>query len=400
MADLITNPSVADISSYLAVAGWARQPDDWRGAAVWVHEGDHEILVPGTDDLGDGPRRVREILALLARIEDRSPEDVASDISAPMADVQWYRAPIVPRHGQFGLLDAVTALNSAQEALSAAARAALNGPRPVFDGGAPKAVRDLLARVWIGPIVPSGDLLTVRIPLDRDRPGSDRDRPGSDREGSGSDRDRPASDRDGFGSDRGRPGDLPLARRTLILLRRATVLLREATTEMRRNGGDISVFDDIVREGVSADLCVALARFAGSDPGTRFEVGFRWARALPSDVPASRVVFEPETGRLLRRVAHRLRRLHRENASVTGLIGTLFDNGGEDRFRVHVRGEVAIGDGEPRSSIWVRLPNEAAYDLAVEAHRNRTPVRAHGTLMEVHGRLELTATSFSRVEES
>ncbi|TDD18323.1 hypothetical protein E1294_24955 [Nonomuraea diastatica] len=52
----MTRPlSVADISSYLAMTGWSRQPVIWRGAAVWVHEGDHEILVPGTDDLGDAP---------------------------------------------------------------------------------------------------------------------------------------------------------------------------------------------------------------------------------------------------------------------------------------------------------------------------------------------------------
>jgi hypothetical protein len=358
---VIRSVSVSDISSYLAAAGWARQPEGWRGAAVWVYAGDHEILVPGADGLADGPRRLREILSLLARVEGRSHEDIASDISTPMADVQWYRAPIVPVDGQFGLADAVTALNSAQAALSAAARAALNGPRPVFEGTAPKAVRDLLARVWIGPIVPSGDLLTVRIPVDGEN-----------------------------------SADPPLARRTLILLQRATVLLSEASVEVHRTG-DISVFDDMVRDGVSADLCVALARFAGTDPGTRFEVGFRWARALPAEVPARQVVFEAETGKLLRRVAHRLRRLNREMASATGLIGTLFDNGGADRFRIHVRGEVSIGDGEPRGSIWVRLPDEAAYDVAVEAHRNRAPVRADGTLQDVNGRRELMATSFNRV---
>ncbi|MGP3934699.1 hypothetical protein [Nonomuraea sp. KM88] len=58
----MTRPlSVADISSYLAMTGWSRQPGEWRGAAVWVHEGDHEILVPGTDDLGDRARRAPPI---------------------------------------------------------------------------------------------------------------------------------------------------------------------------------------------------------------------------------------------------------------------------------------------------------------------------------------------------
>ncbi|MFI6989425.1 hypothetical protein ACI2LC_33740 [Nonomuraea wenchangensis] len=354
--------SVADVSSYLAATGWVRRPGTWRGAASWVHDGDHEILVPGTDHLADGPRRLREILSLLALVEGRAPEDIASDIGSPMADVQWYRAPIVPAGGELGLVDAVTAVTSAHAALSAAARAALSGPRPVFDGPAPKPVRDLLARVRIGPIVPSTDLLTVRLPLDG-----------------------------------GGPGDPPLARRALTLLQRAALLLRQATAEVRGTG-DIGVFDDLVQDGVSADLCLALARFAGADPGAGFEVGFRWARGLPAEVPARSVVFEPGTGTLLRRVGHRLRRLHRESAAVTGLIGALVDDGGEDRFRVHVRGQVTIGDGEPRRAvIWVRLPGEADYDVAVRAHRDRIPVRAAGTLREVNGRRELRATGFTLV---
>ncbi|QFY13981.1 hypothetical protein GBF35_04415 [Nonomuraea phyllanthi] len=345
---------VADINSYLAATGWTRRPEDWRGAAVWEHEGDHEILVPGEDGLADGPRRVREILALLAAVEGRSRADIAADIGAPMADVQWYRAPIVAAGGRFGLSDAVTALTSAKEALGAAARAALSGPRPA--SGPSKDVRDLLARVWIEP---SGDLLTVRVPLERDN-----------------------------------SGEPPLARRTLIMLQRTAAQLRDAGAEAHRTG-DISVFDGVVRDGVSADLCAALARFAGSDEGSRFEVGFRWARGLPSGVPASRVVFEAETGRLLKRVAHRFRRLHRESASVTGRIATLFDDGRADRFRVQVHG--AVSGGGARRPIWVRLPGEAAYDVAVEAHRNSTTVRADGTLMQVNGRLELAATSFTTV---
>ncbi|MDF5753100.1 hypothetical protein [Spongiactinospora sp. TRM90649] len=355
--------TVADIRDYLASTGWALQPDGWRGGTIWVHAGDHEILVPGSDDLGDGPRRVRDILVLLARLEGRAREHIAADIGAPMADVQWYRAPIVPSGEGLGLIDAVTAFTSARDALSAVARAALHGPRPAFGGAAPREVRDLLDRTVIGPIVPSDDVLTVRVPLDRDKTGGD-----------------------------------PLARRTLLLFQRTAALLWETAAEAERTG-DIGVFDGVVREGVSAELCAALAQFAGPGDGGRFEIGFRWARGLPAEIPASNVVFDGSAGRLLRRVAHRLRRLHRDTASVTGLITSLFDNGDVDRFRVHVKGEVLAENGEPRGSIWVRLPDEPAYDLAVDAHRNRSVVRAHGTLMEVHGRLELRATGFERSSE-
>jgi hypothetical protein len=267
----------------------------------------------------------------------------------------------VPQQGQFGLTDAVAALNGAQSVLTAVARAALSGPRAVFDGVAPKEVRELLAHVRVGPIVPSGDLLIIRLPLGHAEPG----------------------------------GEPPLARRALLLLQRATLLLRDAA-DTARTTGEIEVFDDLVREGVSADLCLALARFAGPDPGAGFEVGFRWARTLPVETPPSTVAFADGTGRMLRQVGHRLRRLRREDAAVTGKIGMLFDNGREDRFRVNVQGVATLGTGESRRSLWVRLPDEAAYDLAVEAHREGARVDARGTLTEVHRRLELTATSFGR----
>ncbi|GAA0961165.1 hypothetical protein [Actinocorallia libanotica] len=356
--------SVADISGYLASRGWTRRPEEWRGASIWVHEGDHEILVPGSDGFSDGPRRVREILAVLARVEERSPEDVAAEIASPMADVHWYRSATAPQDGQVGLADTVTALGGVQSVLGAAARAALNGPRPAFDGTTPREVRDLLARVRVGPITASADRLMVRLPL-------------------------------GSPDDPGGPGtDPPLARRTLLLLRRTTMLLRDAADTAGR-GGDMAVFDDLVRDGVSADLCGALARFAGPDPGSGFEVGFGWARALPADVPETTVAFEAETGALLRRAAHRLRRLRRATASVSGLISTLSDHGGRDRFSVQVHGDVTVEGGEPRKSLWVRLPDESAYDLAVEAHRTRRHVHASGTLMDLQGRVELNATDFT-----
>ncbi|MFI0417949.1 hypothetical protein [Spongiactinospora sp. 9N601] len=353
-----TGLSGADINSYLAVTGWVRQPQEWRGAAVWLREGDHEIFVPGTDDLADGPRRVREILALLARLEGRSREEIASDIGAPMADVQWYRSPIFPADGRLGLGDAAVAFESAQAALTAAARAVLAPGRPVFAGAPPREVRELLARVRVGPIVPSTDVLTIRVPLERD-------------------------EADG----------IPLARRTLILLQRAMVLLRDAVSQVHETR-DMDVFDGIVRDGVSADLCAALARMAGSDPEGRMEAGFRWARAAPSEVPVRTVVFEPGTKAVLSRAAHRFHRLHSENASVTGRIVMLGDDGDRDRFRVQIRGEPAAGEDQARRLIWVRLPGEAAYDMAVAAHRSGTLVRAEGTLHNVNGRRELVATGF------
>ena len=120
-------------------------------------------------------------------------------------------------------------------------------------------------------------------------------------------------------------------------------------------------------------------------------MGFRWARALPAERPPRTVTFERGMGTLLRRVAFRLRRLRFAGpASVTGLVGTLYDNGEEDRFRVQVHGDVVMERVTgTRRALWIRLPDSAGYDLAIAAHRNGRRVLARGTLTTVNGRLEL-----------
>ncbi len=339
--------TVADIASYLAVTGWARRPGTWRGASVWTREGDHEVLVPAADGMGDGESRIRGILRVLAETEGRGQDAISADIASPAADVQWYRTP----DGGSGLAEARSVLEGAHEVLGAAARAVIEGPRPVFEGAHPKEVRDLLAGVGLSG--PAGGPLTLRVPLE---------------------------------------GEDPLGRRVLVLLQDAVLHARDAVATAGATG-DLGAFDGVVAAGVSAELCAGLARFAGNGGGSSFETGFRWARSFPADLEPRAVAFEEGAGALLRRAGFRLRRLRFSGrASVTGAIGSLYDNGAQDRFRVQIVGEIeADGEAGARRSLWVRLPDGAAYDQAIAAHREGARVRAEGTLTAVSGRPELIA---------
>ncbi|MQY03699.1 hypothetical protein [Actinomadura macrotermitis] len=356
-----TELTAADVGRYLDAAGWTRQPERWRQASVWVYAGEHEVIVPDDDRFADGPRRLREIVGLLARLEGRPPELVAADIGTPLADLQWYRAPAVALDGRIGLVETVTALTGAQEVLTAAARAAHAGPRAVAEGPAPAEVRAMLHGIRVGPIIESAETVLVRVPL-------------------------------------GGPGDPPLGRRALELLQRTLPLLSEATrTALRDN--DYEIFDGLVAEGVSADLCGALARLSGPGAGSGFEIGVRWARAAPAAVPGGAVEFAAGSGQVLRRVRHRLRRLRLRSGSVTGLVRVLSDDLGGNRFRVKVRGLMTVEGTAAHRSVWVRLPDEAAYDMAISAHRDGRAVVAEGTLRDVNGGHELVADRFGPTDE-
>ncbi|WP_018658285.1 hypothetical protein [Actinomadura flavalba] len=341
---MTAEPSVADITSYLAASGWVRAPGEWRGAATWTHAADAEVLVPARDGMGDGPRRVREILGVLTAVEGRTRDAIAADIASPMADLHWYRTA-GDAAGQPALGAALTALEGARDVLGAAARATVTGPRAAYDGAAPRAVRDLLDQVRLAPA--AGGTLALRLPLTGDAE--------------------------------------PIARTVLLRLHDALLHVHDAARTR-----DAAAFDRAVPAGVSADLCAALARFAGPGDGLPFEIGFRWARGRPAAVPARAVAFDAGTGALLRRASHRLRRLRFAGAArVTGAIGILHDDGAHDRYRVRVHGEVTMPHGPPRRALWVRLADAAGYDLAIAAHRTARTVHARGTLATVDGRLEL-----------
>ncbi|WP_261558041.1 hypothetical protein [Frankia tisae] len=366
---MTATPTVRDILSYLAAAGWSRQPGAWRGASIWAHDGEHEVLVPGRDGMGDAEPRFRELLAVLASVEGRSRDAVAADIATPMTDLQWYRLPARNGDGAaLGLLTGLTLLGGARDLLGAAARAALAGPHVAFGGPFPREVRALLARVLLAPFPTTDEPLTVRVPLGRPPDSVEADSPGV------------------------APLAEPFGRQVLTLAQGALLSARDAASTARSTA-DLAVFDATITAGVSANLCAALAQVADAAESRPFEIGFRWGRGVAAPNAARAVAFPPDLKGVLKRAANHLRGLRLTgSAAVTGVIGALFDDGRNDRFRVQVRGEVVMGRGsDSQRSLWVRLAEGPAYDLAIAAHRDGRRVLAEGELATVAGRLELVA---------
>ncbi|WP_055749528.1 hypothetical protein [Frankia sp. AvcI1] len=349
---MTATPTVRDILSYLAAAGWSRQPGAWRGASIWAHDGQHEVLVPGRDGMGDAEPRFRELLAVLASVEGRPRDAVAADIATPMTDLQWYRLPARDGDAALGLLTGLTLLSGARDLLGAAARAALAGPHIAFAGPFPREVRALLTQVLLAPFPAAEEALTVRVPLGRPSNSAEADSPGVV------------------------PLAEPFGRRVLTLAQDALLSARDAASTARSTA-DLAVFDATVTAGVSANLCVALAQVADAAESRPFEIGFRWGRGVAAPDAARAVAFPPDLRGVLKRAANHLRGLRLTgSAAVTGVIGALFDDGRDDRFRVQVRGEVVMGRGsDSQRSLWVRLAEGPAYDLAIAAHRDGSRVR-------------------------
>lgn len=391
-------PSGTELVTYLDGSGWRRQPRSWRGASVWVHPGDHEVLVPADDRLSDSGRRKRDVLSVLAAVEGRTVGEVALDVLAVLSDVQDYRLTVAPA-ASTAVTSAVSADGGGSRAASAlsvdgalrflegvrallrtAARSAAEGPHFTFEGqpdpGTRERMRQLTgwAQLWVHH--PGMDLVTVRTPVLVPE--------GEPVVG-------PATQQDAAQAAREVARGWPRA--ATVHLYEAVRSAQEAVQDVAA-GRDVNAFDAAVAAGVSAQLCDALARLLGPVGGGDIALDFRWGRGRSAHPPPARLVFPTGSAEVLRAAS---RRLHRGStdaaASVRGHVQDLHDDvNGRDRWRIRVRGALVVA-GRPTAhrSVWVRLGSQPAYDEAIHAHRGNRTVAVDGVLLSVRGRMEIAA---------
>lgn len=330
---------IADITSYLVQTGWSRLAETPRGAVIWGDAEDRQVLVPPRDGMGDGELRVREIVKMLSEAEGRPEYDIVADIDAPGTDVQRYRVfPAGVPSGFVPLAFGADIVRTLSVLFAESARAVLESER---DEDRQAAVDGLLRRIRLG--VPAAGSYVVTVHL---------------------------------------PADDPLARRTGLRL-------ADGVAAARRELDGLPT-----ATGLSADLCTALSELAGPEGDSPFEVGFGWARGVPAAVSASTVSFPGGAGERLRRAAARIRqRAEPGDAVLTGHIVDLHDDGGEDRWRVRVRGAFTDASGAgARRVLWVRLADERTYRRALDAHSAKRTVRARGSLARAGRRTELVTS--------
>ena len=325
--------SVSDVASYLAAAGWRRAPEDWRGGAVWT-SGDIEVLVPPSDDLGDTELRIRELVTRVARVEARSTADVAHDIASAFVDTASFR--LQPAEGAGPSLPAGThAIDGIRRMLATAARTVVEGPQRTFTAPVAPAVSALLGSTRLANSGRAGFGVTVTVPL---------------------------------------LSDSTLGRSVVTQLYDATSALADSIEH------DDGALDRAAAAGVSADFCRALSDLGGDGRREPFEVGFRWAHGVPTELAPQVLTFGEGAGQRIRRVARRLRLIDLSGpATVIGRIESLHDDPSGARWRVRVRGELrtdrTIGTSR---SVWARLHGPSSYAVAIAAHRDGRAVRVTG----------------------
>jgi len=346
-----------DLKSYLDAQGWHLTGRIGDKALVYVPDPTAtdavEILVPARDDLGDYASRMAEAIQILAEREERSALAVYRDLTTSGLDVVRLRAPGADASGAIAIEDGVVLYRETENLMLSAACSVVDARRNYHLRKVTEAT-DYLKTVRLGPSERGSYVLTVLSPV-QPRLGRQQQLD---------------------------LGEEPFARTvTLRLADALSAAKRAADRALAYNAFD--PFDAAVSQGVSANLCDAIARLAETARGV--DIGLTWARTRPAGRPRQSVHFTPEVGEVLREAAAIFRRSEpMTDHRVTGFVVAL--DRPVDQFDGNATLRVLI-DERPRR-VRVRF-EEAVYPQVIQAFQDKSAISLRGDLFPTGQRWEI-----------
>ena len=338
------------VHAYLAAHGWTRTgPYRIDRGDVYRRSGDREtVLVPASTKFADYPIRILQLAEIVGRTEDRRPSAVLADLSLAAVDLIRVRLPRSYEDHSLALDTGVDLLSGSRKLLLAAACSAVR-PQGRFRAGSHERASTYIASVRLGQTEPGSFVINLRVPVSPSLAEPDQTHlfaPPFERR----------------------------ANRTLVAGLRAA---REATDLVNR-GDHIRAFDQRVPDGVSANLCTAVAELI--DVGGGLEVSVSWALTRPEseehDEQRVTVTFQPPDAPVLREAAQILSdRQERVDERIDGCVSALARDLSEPEGRATIK---AVVDGALASVKADFSPSE--YSRIVRAHDNRWSVSLEGDL--------------------
>lgn len=352
----LRSPLPRNIRLYLQTYGWERPEGRQRGLPdVWSlerPEGTYEVIAPSRTAT-DYPERVGELLRTLSIVEDRSEQDILSDLQVLNYDIQyvhtWYEEG---PPGTAPLRDAAKALEAAHGMLSAAATT-VDGPRLVLPSRRPTATNQLMRRVLAGPTDAGSYVMSIWVPIpplltqEEDQVLFD-----------------PAGD--------------PPERIATKRLHQALDATRLAAHEVLDEDASIDAFTDRAESGVSANLCESLVTLSG-DSHVPFDVRFTWALARPFPEAPRVVSFDPEIIPVLEQAAVVLRaEVPEDEVRIQGPVVRLHREGSTGPGDVTID---AMIDDEPGRIRRIQISlSQGDYNAAIAAHQKWNDIEIAGSL--------------------
>ncbi|HLY00918.1 MAG TPA: hypothetical protein VKR56_00325 [Candidatus Cybelea sp.] len=315
-ARLVNDITPIDIQLYLQGHRWNEQiVNDFL--SVWSRAGlEQELFVPRRRDAIDYFSQLALLLRFLAELEDRQPLEVSADMRYTGADVIRLRIDTTAfDKGTIGFSKAAEIITQGERMLTAAARSAVH-PQNFFEGRPPAKVTDYMETTRLGQTEQGSYVFIIVSPVTYP-PATPQART------------EPAIEV--------RPK--PFARCVTETLSRSLIAIRGTAKAHER--ALTKVFEDLVDDGVSANLCETLSVIAETSQDRAVEVDFSWSPKAPNEEPRTKIVVPPMITPVLSDMAKFLKTVEPQGGfEVFGVVVKLSNQELGEGFDLALRGSI------------------------------------------------------------
>lgn len=176
------------------------------------------------------------------------------------------------------------------------------------------------------------------------------------------------------------PTEIPFERRALVELLNSLKVLKQAASDADRRGKfHFKTFEEAISDGISANLCDAVAHPSFTDYWRPVRVSIAWCDVIPVPQPITNnsVEFELSLMQYIREAATELRKRNPEEVVLRGAVTDLSRRSKKSAGA----GEVRIYGFVHDRARYVKVAlNQQDYELAVDAHKTYREVSVNGVL--------------------
>ncbi|WP_162803096.1 hypothetical protein [Ornithinimicrobium avium] len=355
---LAYDPIPEEVASWLAANDWTKLTNTPGSAALWTRGGE-EILQPLLRNASDYELRMRDMFRIISDTRQDSAEAIAQEMVAEGSDVVEWRASLEnSRDYSLPLDDGLALIQGVRNAFVAAANATVQR-RGYFGHSTLKVAREHARVVQMGQ-TRRGSYV---VPIISRIPGV-------------------MESHDSHQSDLGLEFVAqPFERRVIARLASALTVITEMAVQSGREPTQ-SQLNESVAEGVSHELCSAVAGALKAESFDAVDISFRWASRLSGHPNVKNLDLPRNAAPIIHRMAERLR-----GSEVVGeqlLVGFVRSHRrepGEEDGIVYIR--TALGD--QMRTVALDVSPAQLHDALVAADQNR-PVSVRGRLARAPGR--------------
>jgi hypothetical protein len=328
-----------------------------------------ELIIPVSTQIADYASAVGDALRFIANFEGRDELVVYASLIQSDRDVIRIGASEADDDGSIGIDPGVDIVQHARDLLASAACAAID-PRRAYHLGKMQQAEEYMRRVRLGQTEHGSFVVTLLAPIP------------------------PA-----LSVSRQIPmwphiEDEPFERKVTRFLAQALLAAREAVVESNRGDDGWSAFTNAVAQGVSANLCEAVASIAQKANGA--DVSVTWARTRPAPKPRDHVMFSRSDGDTLNEAARQFRlREPKPDVRVFGFVTDLHCGEDEHEGRITIK---SLIEGKLRSITAVLSPED--YRTAIQANERQVGITAFGDLESEGQRWRLLESREIRILEA